>query len=139
MNWILDPQIRDAMVAHTDFSAPEEACGLLAGDRAGVHMVYCLTNRDRSTHRFTVDPNEHYRAWRHAERHGWDIVGSFHSHPRSAAIPSATDVARALDPTWIYVIVGLGSGGRADLRGYLIRNGEATEVDVGGGREPSRP
>lgn len=127
---VLDPQIVEAMVAHARFSFPEEACGLLAGDLGGhVRMVYCLTNVDHSPQRFTVAAHEHYSAWRHAESYGWDLIGVFHSHPNSAAVPSPFDVAGALDPTWIYAIVGPVTGD-IEVRTYRIQAGTVIEREV---------
>jgi proteasome lid subunit RPN8/RPN11 len=119
-----------AMLAHARFTYPEEACGLIAVDVAGgPRMVYCLTNVERSRYRYTVDPNEHYRAWRHAERNGWEIGGVFHSHPASGAYPSSTDVAGALDPKWLYVIVGLSSPEDPEVRVFSIVGGTVAELD----------
>lgn len=121
----LAAEIVAAMVQHARFADPDEACGLLAVDPTGdVTMVYCCTNIDASPYRYTVDPVEHYHAWRHAEARGWDIGGVFHSHPRGEPVPSATDVARALDPRWWYVVVG----GEA-VRAFRI-DGEVHEVPV---------
>lgn len=125
----LPPQIVDAVIAHAQFTYPEEACGLLAVDAAGeVRMVYCLTNVERSQYRFTVDPNEHYRAWRHAERNGWEIGGAFHSHPFTAPHPSSTDVTGALDPTWLQLIVGLADLDDPEVRAFRIVDGEVIEL-----------
>ncbi|MDJ0960958.1 MAG: Mov34/MPN/PAD-1 family protein [Acidimicrobiia bacterium] len=125
----LPQQVTEAVVAHARFTYPEEACGLLAVDDAGdVRMVYCLTNVERSRYRFTVDPNEHYRAWRHAERNGWEIGGAFHSHPMTAAHPSSTDIAGALDPTWVHLIVGLVDPENPEVRAFRIVDGEAAEL-----------
>lgn len=124
----LPTQICDAMVAHARFVHPEEACGLLAADASGrLRMVYCLTNRDRSPRRFTVDPTEHFHAMRHAERNGWELAGSFHSHPASRPYPSPTDVAGALDPEWLYVIVGMETPQHPEIRAFRISNGRVTE------------
>jgi proteasome lid subunit RPN8/RPN11 len=79
---------------------------LAADERGDLRMAYCLTNAAESATTFRVDPIEHFRAQQHAERNGWVIAGAFHSHPRSEAAPSATDVAGALDPEWVYVIAG---------------------------------
>jgi len=126
----LPEQMREAILAHARWAFPEEACGLLARDGSGRwRMVYCLTNADRSPRSFTVDPVEQYRAMQHAERHGWEIAGSFHSHPVGSAVPSATDVARALDPTWMYLVAGPVSG-RAAIRAYRIRAGDFTEEAI---------
>lgn len=123
-------QIRHAIEAHTRWSYPHEACGLIATDAAGdMRMAYCLTNAEHNSSRFTVDPVEHFGAQSHAERNGWQISGSFHSHPHSAAEPSAHDIAGALDPTWIYVIAGP-VGPEIPIRIYRIRSGIATEVDA---------
>ncbi len=121
-------QIHSAMVAHAEFCLPEEACGLIAFDsHDGPRMVYATTNIDRSRVRFTVSPEEHFGAIHHAEAQGWTIAGSFHSHPDSAAFPSARDVAGALDPEWLYIVVGL-SGAAPDLRGFRIRDLIVSEV-----------
>ena len=121
-------QIHAAMIAHADFCFPEEACGLIAVDEEHVlRMVYATTNIDRSPVKFTVSPEEHFGVIRHAETHGWQVAGSFHSHPKSAAFPSARDIAGALDPEWLYVVVGL-VGGVADVRGYRIRDLAVSEV-----------
>lgn len=120
-------QIRDAIVAHARFCAPEEACGLLAFDGAGrLRMAYCLSNVDASPSRFTVDPNEHFRAIRHAERNGWVIGGAFHSHPASEARPSPTDIAGALTAAWLHVIAGPLS--MPAVRGFVIVGDRAVEV-----------
>ena len=141
----LPEQMREAMVAHARFAYPEEGCGLLASapgdDGPSLRMVYCLTNATRSPTRYTVAPNEHFRAMRHAESNGWELTGVFHSHTHSAAYPSPTDVQGALEPDWLYVIVGLSDPGAPDVRAYRIRDGHITEeelVVVDDRREPAR-
>jgi len=121
----------EAIEAHARFCLPNEACGLVAIDGGGdVAMVYCLTNLDASPYRFTVDPNEHFGAWRHAANRGWEIGGSFHSHPDSEATPSPTDIRGALDPTWIYFVAGPTRKGASPVRAFRIRNGAADEVEL---------
>ena len=125
---VLPDDIRRAMVAHSRFSFPEEGCGLLAADDEGrIRMAYCLSNAERSAVTFALDPDEHYRALEHAERNGWSLGGVFHSHTRSPAYPSDTDVARALDPDWLYVLVGLPDADEPEVRGFWIRNGMVSE------------
>lgn len=128
---VLHPEHLEALLAHARFSAPEEACGLLAFDETGrLRFVYCLTNADRSAHRFTVDPTEHYHALQHAERSGWEIAGDFHSHPRGRAEPSPTDIEAAAAASWIHLVVGLGSSQGPRVRAFLIDEGRAVEVGV---------
>ncbi len=91
-------------------------------------MAYCLTNSERSMYRFTVAPAEHFGAWRHAERNGWHLSGSFHSHPASPPVPSGPDIEGALDPSWVYLIAGPADTDEMDIRGYRIRDGSAHEI-----------
>lgn len=127
----LHPDHLEALLTHAEFSAPEEACGLLAFDASGrLRFVYCLTNAVRSPHRFTVDPVEHYHALRHAERNGWEIAGDFHSHPRGRAEPSPTDVEAATGASWVHLVVGLGSARGLQVRAFVIDGGEVTELGI---------
>lgn len=133
----LPADIREALVAHARFTYPEEACGLLAVDGDGrLRMAYCCTNVERSPVSYTVDPTEHLRSMLHAERNGWTLGGVFHSHTHSAAYPSRTDVARALEPEWLYALVSLEDPDHPEVRAYRIRDGNITEeplVAPGGG------
>jgi [CysO sulfur-carrier protein]-S-L-cysteine hydrolase len=123
-------QIREALLAHARFCHPEEACGLLAVDAQGqLRMAYATTNAERSRVRFTVSPQEHFGAIRHAESRGWSIGGSFHSHPESAAFPSSRDVEGALDPGWLYIVIGMGNG-FPEIRGFRIREYMVDEVTL---------
>ena len=127
---MLPSPIRQAIEAHARWAFPQEACGLLAADAEGrLRMAYCLTNVEGHSSRFTVDPVEHFGAQSHAERQGWRIAGSFHSHPRSAAEPSAHDVSGALDPNWIYLIAGPVKE-EVTIRAFRIRSGSVEELSM---------
>lgn len=129
-------QIYQAMVAHARFAQPEEACGLLASDQQGrLRMVYCLTNAEHSASSFTIEPAEHFGALCHAEARGWTLAGAFHSHPSSAAYPSATDRRLAAEPDWLYVIVGLTDPALPSVRGFWLRDGKVREVSLEVGEE----
>lgn len=120
------------MVAHALFCYPEEACGLLAADEEGrLRMAYCLSNADRSPATYALEPQEHFRALRHAEARGWHLAGVFHSHSHSPAYPSPTDVARALEPDWLYVLVSLADREAPEARGFWIRDGNVEEEPLG--------
>lgn len=124
-------EAREAMIAHARFCFPEEACGLFAMDDADlVTMVYALTNTEHSPVAYTVDPTEHFRAMRHAERNGWRLGGVFHSHTHTAAYPSNTDVARALEPEWVYTLVSLQDPDRPEVRSYRITDGNISEIEM---------
>jgi len=94
-------------VAHARDAAPAECCGLLLGmDDTIVEAVPARNIADRPT-RFEIDPKDHLDARRTARSRGLDVVGFYHSHPHSAASPSATDLAEAYYPDLVHLIVSL--------------------------------
>lgn len=124
----LPADIREAMVAHAAARLPNEACGLLAADATGrLRRAYCLRNATPSPHAYTLDPEDHFWALRDAESRGWRLVGVFHSHPEGPSVPSPTDVAGALEPDWLYVVVSLEDPARAGVRAFWIRDGAVNE------------
>ncbi len=128
---VIDPQIQAAMVAHAENCHPEESCGLLASDGAGViRMAYPLTNVLASATNYTIEPREHVKALRHAESRGWEITGVFHSHPHTGAYPSPTDVRLAPDPDWLYVIVGMEDRSRPVIRAFRIVDGHIQDQPI---------
>jgi len=72
--------------------------------------------------RFLIDPKDHIDARRTARARGLDVVGFYHSHPHSAAVPSQTDLAEAAYPDHLYLIVGL-AGEQPDVRLYRLDAG----------------
>lgn len=124
---VVPAQILEAMLVHADNCHPEESCGLLASDGAGLRMAYPLTNELHSSTNYTIAPKEHFRALRHAEANGWQITGVFHSHPHTNAYPSPTDVQLAPDPAWLYVVVGMTVRDNPVVRGFRIMDGQIQE------------
>ncbi|MFP5330890.1 MAG: M67 family metallopeptidase [Acidimicrobiia bacterium] len=121
-------QIAEAMLVHAENCHPEESCGLLAADPEGhLRMAYPLTNELHSPTNYTIAPNEHFRAIRHAEAQGWEICGVFHSHPHTQAYPSPTDVRLAPDPGWLYVVIGMEGRSLPVIRGFRIVSGDIHE------------
>ena len=65
-------------------------------------------NLDAAPTRYLIHPVDHFRAIRGARADGLEVVGAYHSHPASAAIPSATDIAEATSGAdFVYLIVSL--------------------------------
>jgi proteasome lid subunit RPN8/RPN11 len=112
-------ELREVMVAHCLDALPNEGCGLYAVDGHRVVEVYPTANADQSPRSFTVPPEEHYAALADATGRGWSLGGSFHSHPGGRAEPSGHDLAGALEPEWVYLVVGL--RGEPEVRAWRIR------------------
>jgi proteasome lid subunit RPN8/RPN11 len=125
------PDVYARMLGHCYDGLPLEACGLIGGDpsQARATLCYPAKNTAASARIYSVDPLDHLRADRDAEKKGLEIIGVFHSHTHTDAYPSPTDVAQAPDPSWHYVVVSLRDIAPV-LRSYRIVEGKIAEEPV---------
>ena len=117
--------------------APNECCGMLAGRGDIVEAVFPGRNRDHSPTTYLMDPEDQLRAFREMDQRGWELIGIYHSHPKTEAAPSRTDWLRARDrdgqplfPGAQYVIVSLRDHSRPQVRAFRLHGDEFTEEDV---------
>ena len=109
----LSADLVQAIVDHARADYPNEACGVIVGDRdpalgGSARRFVPMRNIMASPLRYQIDPLELLRLDDELEAGGeayWAIV---HSHVRSAAFPSPTDVRQAAIYTQpLYVLVSL--------------------------------
>lgn len=122
--------LADAMIAHARAEAPLEACGIIGGSGERALRFYPARNADRSPVRYTVHPEDQLRILWELEERGEELWGIFHSHPRSEAYPSPTDVRFAYYPEAYYVIASLADPARPVLRAFRIVDGHITEHPI---------
>ncbi len=120
----------DSIIEQARAEHPNEACGLLAGNDGAATKLYRMTNAERSPVIYRMEPADQLRVFNDIEEQGLDLVAIYHSHTRSAAYPSATDVQLAYYPEAVYLIVSLADPDRADLRGFKITDGKVEEVGL---------
>ncbi|VVB97624.1 Desampylase [uncultured archaeon] len=111
--------------AELEANKPFEACGVLIGTIIGstalVEKALPVTNAKRTRRSFELDPKEHYNAWNEAEKNGREIVGVFHTHPVSSAVPSLWDRETMQNETSVWLIAGVDG-----MRAYVWENGIIT-------------
>jgi proteasome lid subunit RPN8/RPN11 len=99
---------------------PEEGCGLLLGlidgPRWRIRRIWPCRNSweplSERAQRFAIDPREQLLAQRWSRQHGWQVLGSAHSHPTSEPVPSAIDRQLAFVPTLMLILgPAAGAGG----------------------------
>jgi desampylase len=121
----------DDIVSHAREAAPAECCGLMIGHKGsgGEAVIEAARTRNLSAdpNRFEIDPEDHIRTRRTARSRGLEVLGFYHSHPRSPAAPSGTDLAEAAYPGHLYVIVSL-SVEPAEVRLYRFEASAFREV-----------
>lgn len=116
---VLPPAVRTALFSHARAAVvdgPREICGVLAGHRSADESDGDHVDRVTEHHRVTnvagdprvayeLDPVETLETIEAVEETGLDVVGFYHSHPETAARPSATDEAQATWTGYVYCIV----------------------------------
>ena len=127
----LAPAIAAAIVAHARAEAPNEACGFVVGSAeasAGGEALRYVPCRNAlaSPTRYRVHADDLLRLAIETERSGEEVWAVVHSHVRSPAVPSPTDVAEVTWSSALYVLVSL--AGEPSLRAWRIEGGAASEV-----------
>lgn len=125
---ILPDALRYEIISHCVASLPNEGCGLFAREGVMVRRVYPCRNADASANGYTVCPEDHIAALMDAESQGWQVGGSFHSHLNGNTTLSKRDIQGALDPTWVYMVVGL--RGEGEIAAWQVLDGQPTKVPV---------
>jgi proteasome lid subunit RPN8/RPN11 len=120
----------DEIVAHAREEAPNECCGIVASSDGAAVKVFRATNAEASPVRYSLDPREQYEITKEIENEGWELGAIYHSHTRSPAYPSQTDVNLAFYPDALYVIVSLAGAGAPDLRAFRIAEEQIEEVPL---------
>lgn len=117
------------MVNHCREERPLEACGLLTGVGDQVVAAYATDNEYRSPVLYKVDDRQLLKVVGEAHNQKQEIVAIYHSHIRSAPIPSQTDIKQATWPEAFYLIVSLAHR-MPQVRAWRIVDQQVTEHPV---------
>jgi proteasome lid subunit RPN8/RPN11 len=108
----------------------------VASAGAEAMAVLPAVNLHASPLRYEFDPADAIRIDDELKQRGWDYGAIYHSHTRSAPLPSQTDINMAfvteLGPLWpgtIYIIVGL-AGEEPEVRAWRIESKTPEEVEL---------
>jgi [CysO sulfur-carrier protein]-S-L-cysteine hydrolase len=126
--------IVEAMVQHARAEDPNEACGLIVGDRPAADGGEALRweptrNKAASPFRYEIDPADLLRLTLATDDAGETFWAIVHSHVRTAARPSPTDVGLALYPDALYIVVSLAAEA-PEVRAWRIVGGSMFEVEL---------
>jgi proteasome lid subunit RPN8/RPN11 len=100
------PPARRAMYELAQRDRKREVCAFLEGTGRRVLEIHPTRNvHPESATRYAVDPAAFLELEDALEDGATEVVGVFHTHPATPAVPSATDRAHA-QPGWFYLILG---------------------------------
>lgn len=135
--------IADAIARHARAERPNEACGLIVGSAlaadGGLARRYVpCRNAAASPSRYVVHRDDLLGVLAELDRTGEELWGVVHSHVRTPAAPSATDVGEAAWPAAVHLLVSLaGDAPEPSLRAWRIANGAAVELALEIDDEPA--
>ena len=121
----------DLIQLELEANSPYEACGVLVGTMDGdttvVEKAVPITNSNRTTQSFELEPKEFYNAWNNAEKNGREIIGVYHTHPSSSAVPSEWDRETMQNDPSVWLIAGA-DGMKAYLWDDGVKSVEIIEI-----------
>lgn len=121
----------DEMVAHAREDLPNECCGMVGGAGEEASVVVPVVNSAASPLRFEMDPQEQYNALKSIEDDGKEMLAIYHSHTKSAAYPSQTDVNQAVNwPDAIYLIVSLQEPDAPEVKAFWLKDLKIADAEL---------
>lgn len=122
--------LAEALVAHARDDLPNECCGMIGGRDGVATSVHRATNTEASPFMYVMDPREQLRIMDAIDEAGEELLAVYHSHTRSAAYPSRTDVELAFFAQTLYVIVSLQDPEAPEIRAFHLRRDAPAESAI---------
>lgn len=135
MQITLSSDLQQRIFAHLQGTYPNEGGGFLFGTHTPDGITIADTNpitnvfaAEEQYHRYAMTPQDWARQEDAADERGLTLVGYYHSHPDSPAIPSIYDRDHAL-PNFVYIITQVQDGKAVDMRVWRLKD-DRTEFDA---------
>ena len=127
---VLTQKEKNELVTHAIRQQPSESCAMLLGEKIdgawNVKEIFLTENMDNSQTNFTISPEELLKGYQLAEKMHLELVGVFHSHPNSDAVPSSTDKKFMQNNPVPWIIF---SGVNNSLKAYLL-DSDLVEISI---------
>jgi proteasome lid subunit RPN8/RPN11 len=123
---IMSADLRSRIFEQLQHNYPNEGGGFLLGELQNgivtvrdVRPVENVFTSEEQYHRYAMTPADWIKLEDEADARGLTLVGYYHSHPNSPAIPSEYDRTYAL-PNFRYLITSIYASKVAELRGWQL-------------------
>ena len=119
------------MITHAREDDPNECCGLIGGLPGRATTLYRAANAEASPFRYSLAPTEQLELMNRIDEAGEQMIGIYHSHTRSGAWPSQTDINLAGGwPDAVWFIISLENPDSPDVKAFTIHGSEVGVVDL---------
>ncbi len=130
----LPKTIQQRIFQQMETSYPNEGGGFLLGvanpDSVTIRDIIQIENvfaPEEQHHRYTMTPQDWMRLEDQADERGLTLLGYYHSHPDSPAVPSVFDRDHAW-PQFTYIITQVQEGKAVDMQVWRLRD-DRTQFD----------
>lgn len=127
MNIHLTQALQTRIFQQMEGTYPNEGGGFLLGTSDGdtitIHDITQIENvfeTEEQYHRYFMTPQDYGRLEDEADAKGLTLLGYYHSHPDSPAIPSIFDRDYAL-PNFVYIITSVVQGKAVEMHVWRLR------------------
>jgi proteasome lid subunit RPN8/RPN11 len=103
---------------------------MIGGTDGEATTVYRAENAEQSPLRYSIASADQFRLMREIEAAGEELVAIYHSHTKSAAYPSQTDVNLAGWPEAVYLIVSLADPEAPDVKAYWLKDETIADAEL---------
>ncbi len=131
----LNRSLQQTIFRHLEATYPNEGGGFLLGALAAgdtriseVIQIQNVFAAEEQYHRYAMTPQDWARLEDEADTRGLALVGYYHSHPDSPAIPSVFDRDHAL-PHFLYLITQVQAAQAVEMRAWRLRS-DRTQFDA---------
>lgn len=131
MNVFLKTALQARIFKQMEATYPNEGGGFLLGANDGdgvtiadIIQIENVWPSEEQYHRYGMTPQDWARLEDEADARGLTLVGYYHSHPDSPAIPSVFDRDHAL-PNFVYIITSVQQGQAVDMRVWRLHEDRA--------------
>mgnify|MGYP001350243726 FL=1 len=135
-------ELQQTIFRHLEAAYPNEGgrflLGNIAGDQVQIQETIAIENvfeAEEQYHRYAMTPQDWMRLEDEADERGLTLVGYYHSHPDSPAIPSVYDRDHAL-PHFTYLITQVNDHAAQQMLAWRLKDDrsavEGEQLVVGG-------
>ncbi len=124
---VISGELQQRIFDQMEATYPNEGGGFLLGeaDPDGVIVrdiiqVQNVFAAEEQHHRYAMRPQDWMRLEDQADERGLSLIGYYHSHPDSPALPSEYDREHAL-PNFVYIITSVMMARAADMRAWRLQ------------------
>lgn len=120
-------ELQQRIFAEMEATYPNEGGGFLLGATAArevtvsdIIQVQNVFAAEEQHHRYAMTPQDWMRLEDQADERGLSLIGYYHSHPDSPAVPSEYDREHAL-PNFVYIITSVKMGRASEMRAWRLQ------------------